>query len=212
MTLRHHPSDERLVEHVAGALPDGHRLVIRSHVGVCAQCARTVALAEAVGGALLGSLAPAAMRQDALERVLASIERPSPAAPAPAGAPAGWIAVPDEVVLAARRSTRRLLPGVWMAPVARGPGRARAYLLGLEPGLSVPRHRHRGAELTCVVKGAFVDGEALFGPGDFVETDGAGAHGPRVAGDGECVCLIACEGPLVGVGWLGRLLIPLMGA
>jgi putative transcriptional regulator len=120
--------------------------------------------------------------------------------------------VPREVILAARRSSRRVLPGIWMAPVTRGPGRSRAYLLGLKPGLGVPHHMHRGAELTCVLKGAFRDGEVVLGPGDFVESDESVTHNPTVAGRGECVCLIASEAPLVGLDWVGRIFIPLMGA
>ncbi len=48
--------------------------------------------------------------------------------------------------------------------------------------------------------------------GDFAESDEAVRHHPTVVGDEECVCLIATDRSIVGLDWLGRILIPLMGA
>jgi putative transcriptional regulator len=212
MSPLHHPCDARLVDYAAGSLAHGQRLVLASHLFACPECAAKISLVEAVGGALLEALPPAAMREDALDLIMARIERPEPSAAPVVEAPAGWINVPPEVVLAARRATRRVAPGVWTASVAQGPGRSRTYLLGLKPGRGVPHHVHRGAEMVCVIKGAFADGEVVHRAGDFAESDEAVRHHPTVVGDEECVCLIATDRSIVGLDWLGRILIPLMGA
>jgi putative transcriptional regulator len=210
MNPTHHPSDARLFDYATGSLSIGHRIVIEAHIGICAECARSTRVAEAVGGTLLEAAPGATMAEDALERALARIERPTPTAPALFEAPADWITAPREVVIAARRNRRRIFPGVWLAPVTYGPGSARTYLVGLRPGLSVPHHTHRGSEVTCILKGALMDRET-YRAGDFIETDESVQHQPRVTGRGECVCLISSEAPVVGLDWFGKVFLPMMG-
>jgi putative transcriptional regulator len=211
MSVFHHPDDVLLVDYATGALDAGARMVIGGHLGACAACRTAVAEAEAVGGALLSALPAAAMSPDALALALARIERPPPAPPAPPAGPADWIAIPPEAIRAATRHRRWAAPGVWVAPISQGPGGARSYLLRVGPGMSVPRHTHRGAEMILVLKGAYADGDIRHGPGDFAVNDESVDHQPRITGDGECVCLIAAEGALVPRDWVGRLFQPFVG-
>jgi putative transcriptional regulator len=209
MSPRHHPSDERLIDHAIGALPRDRDLVIAAHVAVCDMCRAEVRRIEAIGGALLETLPPAPMDGDALDRVLARAERPAPAAPAaaPAARP-DWITFASPALETAWRRRRWAAPGVWVAPVSRGPGRARSYLLRVGAGMSVPRHSHDGAELITVLKGAYDDRGELHRPGDFAENDEAIDHRPTVTRDGECICLICTDAPLVFLDWVGRLFQP----
>jgi putative transcriptional regulator len=198
------------VDFGVGSLDRNVRLVVEGHLGACEDCRRAVAETEDVGGALLASLQPVEMRADALAMALGRIERPDPKTFAPT-APVDWIAAPPEVIVAARTRKRWAAPGVWVAPVARGPGRSRSYLLGVAAGMGVPRHTHRGAEMICVLKGGYRDGEAIHGPGDFAWNDETVEHQPRITPDGECVCLIAAEGALVARDWVGRIFQPFVG-
>lgn len=210
MRPQHHPAPTLLVDYGTGALNRNPRLVLAGHLATCENCRRAVAETEEVGGALLAALSPARLRPDALAMALARIERPAPVAIAPT-LPNDWIAVPQEVIEAVRTRRRWAAPGVWVAPVARGPGKARSYLLGVAAGMAVPRHTHRGAEMICVLKGAYRDGDALHGPGDFACNNETVEHQPRTTSDGECVCLVAAEGPLVPRDWVGRIFQPLVG-
>jgi putative transcriptional regulator len=74
--------------------------------------------------------------------------------------------------------------------------------------MSVPRHRHEGAELVTVLKGAFDDRGACHRPGDYSENDETVEHRPTVTRDGECVCLICADAPLIPLDWVGRLFQP----
>ena len=210
MRPQHHPDATLLLDYGTGALDRNARLVVSGHLGVCEHCRRIVAETEAVGGALLAALPPATLQPDALARALARIERPTPL-PALPPPPSDWIVVPPAVTEAARDRRRWAAPGVWVATVARGPGKSRSYLLGIAAGMGVPRHTHRGAEMICVLKGAYRDGEVLHGPGDFARNDETVEHQPRITADGECVCLIAAEGALVPRDWVGRFFQPLVG-
>jgi putative transcriptional regulator len=207
MTPHHHPSEERLLEHAAGALPEGRDLVVAAHVAVCPACRAEVRHAEAVGGALLESLPPEPMAADALAHALALVERPAPPQAPPAMRP-DWIPFPSPALETAWRHRRWAAPGVWVAPVIRGPGKARTYLLRVGAGMSVPRHRHEGAELVTVLKGAFDDRGDAHRPGDFSENDESVEHRPTVTRDGECVCLICADAPLIPLDWVGRLFQP----
>jgi putative transcriptional regulator len=209
MTPRHHPADDLLLRYATGAASGGERLVLAAHLGVCGQCQRAVAEAEAVGGALLAALPPAELHPDALALALARIERPHRIA-APRPRPVGWIPAPDPVLGAVSRR-RWAAPGVWVASVTRGPGGARAYVLGVAAGMSVPRHTHRGEEMVCVLKGSYLDGDTLHGPGDFAFSNEAIDHKPRITEHGECVCIIAAEDALVARDWVGRLFQPFVG-
>jgi putative transcriptional regulator len=87
---------------------------------------------------------------------------------------------------------------------------ANLFLLRIGAGKSLPRHTHSGTELTQVLCGAFEDGRAVFGPGDFDATDPSIRHRPIVQPGSDCICLAAVDGRLVFdgavAGWLGSLI------
>lgn len=204
-----HPSEDLLIEHAAGRLTAGRDLVVAAHVAVCAQCFSEVRRGEDLGGALLEAEAPSPMSTGALDVVLAKIDRSAPAEAAPRPAiPAGWIDFPSPAVEAAYRRRRWAAPGVWVAPVIRGPGAVRTYLLRVGAGMSVPRHTHRGAEMVTVLEGAFDDRGLINRPGDFSANDDSVAHKPAVTADGPCVCLVCADRPLVPLDWVGKLFQP----
>ena len=124
--------------------------------------------------------------------------------------PEDWIAVPRVVAEAAHRRRRWAAPGIWVAPVAGGRRGPRGYLLRVAAGMSMPRHTHRGAEMVCILKGAFLDRGETFAPGDLCETDESVVHKPAAHAVGECVCLVAVENSLVTLDWLGKLFQPLV--
>jgi putative transcriptional regulator len=198
------------MDYATGAVSRDVRLVLDSHLGVCPTCRQIVAETEEIGGALLDALPPAEMGADALALALARIERPAPQSPEPPQ-PNDWITVPSEVLEAAQKRRRWVAPGVWVASISKGPGRARSYLLGVGAGMSMPRHTHRGFEMTCILKGAYRDGDLLIGPGDFHCCNETVEHQPAITADGECVCVVAAQDTLVPRDWIGRLFQPFVG-
>lgn len=210
MSPRHHPEPALLVDYATGALDVGPRLVLAAHLGACPACRAEVALAEAVGGAVLDALPPAPLSPDALDRALARIERPAPSRAAPRSR-ADWISVPAPVLQAAERRRRWAAPGVWVARISQRGDRNRAYLLRVGAGMSMPLHSHRGTEMVCVLKGGYRDGDVLHHAGDFALNDETVEHRPQITAEGECVCLIAADGALAPRDWVGRLAQPFVG-
>jgi len=215
MTITHHPSDAALVAYGSGSLDEALALVVATHLALCPDCRRKAGAVEAVGGALLDDLPPAAMKEDALDKLLQKLGtvEAKPATPSRPAVDHGWsLPAPMRQYLGPSLSGtawRFLAPGISRAAVLpRRRGGASAYLLRIKPGKSVAHHGHRGMELTMILGGGYSDELGHFIAGDFVELDGNFYHRP-VADPGEdCICLVAASGKTRFTGLLGKLLQP----
>ncbi len=206
--IRHHPSEALLLRHAAGRLPPAHATVLDAHLARCGQCRVALGAAEAVGGALLQTLAPAALAPDALANTLARLDAPLDPLPAPGMADR----VPDLIGAWPARPWRRIAPGI--ATLALSPRDAtdtRLDMLRVAPGAGLLGHGHAGLETLVVLRGAFEDGVASYAEGDFAEADATLAHRPVALPGGPCICLFATTGHLKPHSLLGRLLRPLLG-
>ena len=209
--IRSHPSEATLATYAAGALWKAAEPVVRGHLDLCPRCRAAFRLAEAVGGAMLDALPPTPLAPDALRRVserlgdrAGACARPATAMPG-ASADGGTEAATVAALLRDAR-LRWLAPGVRHAVLLRGgPADGTLRLLRVRPGTALPRHAHRGTELTLALEGAFSDDTGRHGPGDLVEVEGAASHRPVAEGAEDCVCLVATEGRLRFKGPLGAL-------
>ena len=205
-----HPSDEALLQMAAGWLAAGPRLVLSTHVSLCARCRTRLRDYETIGGDLLEDADPRILSPDAFAKTLALIDRPigsepslmhgiEPGLPAPlnhyAGSP--W---------------RRLNASLsWRRITLPEDPAANVIMLKVAAGRAVPRHAHTGREFTQVISGGFSDAQGHYLPGDCIEADAEIAHQPKGDPDGECVVLASVEGRLRLSSWLGRLVQPLIG-
>lgn len=196
MKPNHHPSDAVLADYVGGGMRPAFATVIAAHLEGCGHCCSTVRALEALGGEMVVDLPREALSGDALDRAMASIERPTSA-------------VPQDL----RPVAERIPFGreVWFAP-GMGIRKARVdgsgdllYLLRLPAGLKTIPHGHQGMEFTAILKGAFEDAEGKFSAGDFAEMTDEIDHQPSVSPDSECICLIASERPMKVTTLVGRI-------
>lgn len=207
--IRHHPDEALLMAHAAGTLRGGPRLLVGCHLEICPHCRSAVRAFEDVAATLLLSEAPAALPDGLFERIVARTEAPLSPAPAPRvrrrpRLPAGmeW-----------PRSLRRaeVSRWWWLGPdvrwarvrLADDPA-ANLFMLRIGAGKCLPPHTHSTQELTQVLYGAFDDGRAVFGPGDFDATDDSIHHQPVVQAGSECICLAAVDGRVIFDGALAR--------
>jgi putative transcriptional regulator len=206
VTIVSHPSEAMLLGYVSGNLPAGASLAVSAHLWMCKSCRAPVTQWETAGGAVLESLPEALLSSDALSRALTQLDAPDKPRVAPAVSQPEWLDLDLPPALKRVPIGRRLwlAPGIWKANVAAG-----SYLLRLGGRRKVPLHGHSAAEMVCVLKGSFSDASGHYTRGDFVEIDAAVDHRP-VAGEGECICIVASEGPPKMRGWLGPLLRPFL--
>lgn len=212
MSIRHHLSDQLLMAYAAAQLPEAFSLIVATHVSLCDDCRAQLASFEALGGALVDATDQAAMGSDALDTVMARIERPVAPPVAPARRASGVFPTPlqDYVGgdLAAVR-WRRVGGGVKQAilPTAKD---ASVRLLYIPAGTAVPDHGHRGMELTLVLQGAFADDSDTFARGDVEIADEEVEHTPVALAGADCICLAATDAPLRFRGLIPRLAQPLL--
>lgn len=217
--IQHHPDDALLLAQAAGSLGGGHSLLVASHLEHCGQCRRRLRELEAVGGAMLEELPPERLATDSLARTMAAIDAPAPAArpplaplqmPRPA-LPEGMV-WPRALQGCSATPWRWIAPGMRMSRVSLPRDRdAKVFLLRSQAGREQPFHSHSGSELTQVLYGAFHDGRARFGAGDFEEADGSFHHTPKVEPASECICLASIEGKVLFESRLARWMGALIG-
>jgi putative transcriptional regulator len=85
---------------------------------------------------------------------------------------------------------------------------SRVFLLKAAPGTHLPHHTHVGTELTVILKGAFRHAGGRFGVGDCDDADEAVEHLPVVEDGEECICLVAMQGHIRLLSFVGRLIQP----
>lgn len=191
-------------------------MVVASHLTLCPDCRGRVATAEAMGGALLDSLAADELAPDALERMMARLDEPAPPPRPRPPARRDGLVLPTPLLDVTGPITdgswRRLAPGIRqieVVPRDRRGGSVRLFRIA--PGSVMPHHGHRGIELTLVLSGSYTDELGTFDRGDFAETDGDTHHQPVADAGAECVCLIATEAPLRFRDLIPRLMQPFFG-
>lgn len=215
--IRHHPGDDLLLALAAGRLGAGQAVVLSTHLEGCNDCRARLHTLQALGGALLEGEEPVSLAPEAWQRTLQRIDAPAPVV-VPSPAPSPHPALPPGVPWPASLRRCRVSGWRWMGPGMRfarvgvpdAPA-ASVFLLWVGEGRSLPRHTHRGDELTQILCGRFDDGRALFGPGDFDATDPSIHHQPVVQPGSTCVCLAYVGAPLrfdgriasVIAGWMG---------
>lgn len=210
---RHPAPEELLLDYAAGALPEGPALAVALHVALDEQSRRIVGRLNAVGGALIedqeepsldeGALASTLKRLDGLE-----VEpRRLPVAPRPG---LEWALPPLRPYLGTGAGWRRIL-GKFDEIRLDVPGAFhRVSLLRLDPGCSLPEHRHSGYEYTVVLQGGYTDATGNYGVGDFAVGPGPERHEPIADPGDPCIALIVVERPVVLTGPWGRWLNPLI--
>lgn len=209
--ITHHLTDALLIAYSAGSLPEAFNLAVATHVSMCDACRAAVESYDALGGTVLAEVESAEMRPDALASALALIHAATEAAPS--APPASDVPGPLAGYIGGSLSDVKWRPvgmGVRQA-VLKTSSEATARLLYIPAGAAMPDHGHKGLELTLVLRGAFFDEAARFGPGDVEVATEADEHTPIADIGEDCICLAVTDAPLRFRGWLPRLVQPFLG-
>lgn len=198
MSILHHPADELLLSYAAGATDEGISLVVATHLALCPQCRRTVADAEAAGGALLETGENAPLSGNALRSVMSRLDEPMQKAAKPVQAQSN---VPEPLRsyvggdLDAIRWTK-IAGGISFAPLFER-GRSRVKLIRSAPGSGVGLHTHGGEEFTLCLAGGYTDVTGQYARGDLQSTTPDILHRPRADEGEDCIVLAVSDAPLL---------------
>ncbi len=221
----HHIAHPMLMDYAAGSMAQPVAMLIATHVALCPECRAEVSRFEAIGGALLDQIEPAALTDGSFDVALARLDapyEPHPAATRPVSvhsvnhALLSDIAVLPEPLRSAitqspaRLSWRRRGIGLQEIVLPSGNPTIRASLLKISPGASMPVHTHGGTELTLVLAGAFRDAAGHYQRGDVTLADRNINHRPVADEQDECLCFAVVDGGIRLTGIFGRIANPML--
>lgn len=212
MSAAHTIEDEWLLSCAAGSLTLGRQLMVASHAAYHDDVRQKLADAEAIGGAMLESMAMADVDQRLLEQLLGRLDDAPPAIPPSRGSDV-FPAPLAEFVDAGPGSLkwRFMGPGMSNVRLWNGPGDERLWLLRARGGIEVPEHGHSGEEWTLVLKGALRTSAGSFSVGDVDVADDSVVHQPIVDECEECICLVLTDGPIRFRSLAARIMQPFIG-
>lgn len=206
--IRHTVPDDLLMSYAAGVLPQAFDLVVATHVSLSDDARARLASYEALGGAVLADIEQARLEEDSLDRTLAKIKGMAPV-PRPEPAP-GTFPLPLRKIVGGDEDAVRwksLGRGAKQA-ILFSDNDATARLIYIPAGQAMPKHSHRGMEMTLVLKGAFRDEDGVFARGDLEVADQQVDHSPMAEPGDDCICLVATDGRLKFQGLLPRIVQP----
>lgn len=196
-----HPGSGWLLDYARGNISPAFEVVIATHLLGCDVCRADLRVAEQLGAELMAHGAPQTLPFSADDVMNAPEPRDTAAEWRPAGCDHGGsldltAVVRNYLAIGLDALRWRGFGGVRVARL-RSSGDEQLWLLHARPGAVLPRHTHRGAELTVVLQGAYVVDDQVFAAGDIEDADEETRHQPIVTTVGECLCLAATSAPLV---------------
>ena len=209
--VKHHISDDFLIGYAAGSLPAAFDLVVATHVSLSDDARARLHAFDAIGGCILDEMDEAPLAQDSLSKTLSRINEN---AASEAASPQNQTRPEDGIFPAPLRDMigcdladvkwRPIGMGCKQAIISEGKD-ATARLLFIPAGQAMPRHTHRGTEMTLVLQGAYRDETDRFGRGDIEIGDETMNHTPVAEAGEDCICLIATDARLRFEGLLPRI-------
>ncbi|MBX2832689.1 MAG: ChrR family anti-sigma-E factor [Rhodospirillales bacterium] len=232
MNIKHHPTDQTLMDYAGGSLSQAMELLVATHMTVCPHCRDKVSGFETMAGAALESTDKMAMANHSLDHVMAMLERdtanentveeviePRKIAVGESITGSAMTALPRplaELLPVGVNSLedipwKTLAPGVKHFQLKSIESKGTVRLMKIAPGVSIPDHGHHGHEMTLLIKGSYIDEIGRFRAGDVADLDDDVDHQPIADTAEECICLIATDAPMKFNQLLPKLLQPFFG-
>ncbi len=211
--VNHHPDSRILNEFAAGTLPLAQSACVSLHLNYCEHCRRQTQRLQQLGGSLFEKLAPQSVDASLLDSVMARLDED-----APLSYESTTPAADDSPALMQRLMTGEYRDLDWdrvnselqISRVRTGDRSHEFSLYHIKAGGSIPRHTHRGTELTLVLEGSFSDEEGLYQQGDFIMRDAEHEHTPTAARTTDCICVGVLDAPIRFTPWNYRVLNPFL--
>lgn len=221
-TITHHPCEASLMSCAAGSMPEAFAAVMASHLAVCPTCREHFDVLDAMGVALLETVAPAAvvgsapviaMRAQEADDELA-IETRYPTGPMTS---AGGVPGPLQPVIGNTLDDvawQQVAPGQWQYPIRVGdPAPVALKLVRLAPGQTMPAPVHDAHGMMLVLGGSYATVATTYRTGDVALIEPGDVQPDAVADATEgCVYLLAIDERLTFVSSVVTLTRPYSGS
>ena len=216
--VKYHPDTRFLTDFAAGSLPQSQALCVAAHLHYCPACRARVTELNDLGAALFAAQSPAPVAQDSFDQVIARLDglEQAPAEPfADKVATRTGNALPPAIRKLTRGNLdnlnwRRIGKAFSYSTLRLGDSRRETSLLNIKAGGAIPKHHHRGDEITVILKGSFSDHEDQYHVGDYLVRTNGETHSPVASQDEDCLCLSTLDAPIVMNNLFYRMLMPLL--
>jgi len=210
--IQHHPDARILNEFAAGSLPLAQSACVSVHMHFCGHCQRQLQQLQQVGAELFDTLAPAEVDDAMLDSLMAQLDSAAPLTYQ------NKPAADDGPVLVKRLMSgdyedldwQRINSALQISRLRTGDPDNEFALYHIKAGGSIPRHTHKGTELTLVLEGSFSDEEGVYQQGDFLMRDAEDEHTPTASRTTDCICIGVLDAPIRFTPWNYRVLNPFL--
>ena len=211
-----HPDSRLMTEYSAGSLPLAQSACISIHLNYCEQCQRQSQRLQQMGSALFERLAPQQVDETLLDSVLARLDDEPPLTydngASSDRSDQGYPALVQRLMAGDYDDLEwnRVNSALQTSHLRTGDIDHEFALYHIKAGGSIPKHTHRGTELTLVLEGSFSDEAGVYQKGDFLMRDAGDEHSPTAARTADCICIGVLDAPIRFTGWNYRLLNPFL--
>ncbi|MAM70362.1 MAG: transcriptional regulator [Gammaproteobacteria bacterium] len=224
LMTKYHPDTRFITDYAAGSLPFSQALCVSAHLHYCDDCRHKVEQLSSLGSFMFDELEAQQNDADAMEQSfneLMSRIDDLPEARFVAKSQAANDNRTQRLPSALHKLTRGDLDSLQWHSIGKyfsysdldiGDKARETSLFSIKAGGNVPRHRHKGDEITVVLKGSFSDQDDHYQAGDFIVRTRGEMHTPVAAQDEDCLCLSTLDAPIQMTNWFYRLLMPFIKA
>lgn len=211
--ISHHPTHELLTAFVKGELPAAINIAVAAHNQLCSHCeALTHKITENQAAQSFDDSIAIGMISDDIDAMINQITMDDRQAVFTPHVPSVVDCGEMKVELPRAFSHINLKPWSKLSGVSRSRLQLdeeplRSSLLYIEPGIEVPKHTHKGFELTLILDGSFSDDMGSYEVGDFIWLDGQHTHSP-MSQEG-CLCYAVLDDAMQFTQGLSKLFNPI---
>jgi len=215
--VKYHPDTRFLTDYAAGSLPESQALCVAAHLHYCPSCRTKISELNELGSEFFISQKPETVSDTCFDSIMARLES-SPQAEPPPKYSVNINRSSGTLPAAIQKFTGGNIESLnWhnigksfrFSNIQMGDNQRETSLLHIQAGGNVPKHHHKGDEITVVLKGSFSDQEDRYVVGDYIVRTNGEAHTPVASQDEDCLCLSTLDSPIVMDNWFYRMLMPL---
>ncbi len=214
--INHHPDTRLLNEYSSGTLPLAQSVCLSLHLNYCEQCRRTHQRLQQLGSALFEELSPQQVDDSLLRTVMARLDDEQEPLRYQSSGKGGEADARPPLVQRLMHGDyedldwRNLSKKVRVSRLRTGDVDNEFALYRIGAGASIPKHTHRGTELTLVLEGGFSDEQGHYEVGDFIMRDAEQQHTPTATQDRDCICIGVLDAPIRFTDWKYRAVNPFL--
>ncbi len=207
--IAYHPDKLLLADYSAGNMSFGPALCVTAHLEHCQLCHRELQEMTTLGAVLMEQQRAADVSPELFERVMQCIAKED-------------VTASQHYVARGKRTAldnfvpKDLQSISWSGfgetlkshELDVGDSEHLVSLIRMRRGGAVPKHTHRGQEITLVLQGGFSDASGSYRVGDFIECNREIDHQPVANQNEDCFCLTSRSAPVKFTGPFMRALNP----